>query len=420
MRVGQIAAVAALSLALAATTACNPFGGTQEQVKQEPIKVTRGDITITVTGSGNVAVSREVNLTFGTGGRIEKINVAEGDNVTAGSSLAKLETDTLELAITQANLAVAKAQLGVKQAEYNLNQARDLYTWPEIKIAQADVDDAKAYIDYVETNLANATSTAAEERWTAALAYARVRLTAAEAKLDAMIHTYDTDEVNLKKMELEVAKQTLDQTQQSLKNTRKQLDDAVIIAPFSGTVTSVPADPGDIVPVPTVAPKTIIHLVDLGSMELEVEVDERDVPLVKVGQKAIISVDALPDAKLAGKVAYISPLAVQEGGLVQYKVKTRFDVPPGSGLRVGMSATADIVVSEHDNVLLLPNRAVKRDSQGNSVVKIMVNGLVQDKKVVVGISNDFQTEIVSGLSDGDEVIIETRVTPSTGGGLFGQ
>jgi len=80
----------------------------------------------------------------------------------------------------------------------NLNQALQLYTWPEIKIMQANVDDAKAYMDYVSWNLAQASTAEKQAMWTATLAYARASLTAAEAKLNAMIRSYDTDEVAIK------------------------------------------------------------------------------------------------------------------------------------------------------------------------------------------------------------------------------
>ena len=404
MRIWGTIGVLLLCLALAGSIACNPFeGDNQEEVSQQ---VERGDLIISVSGSGNIEVSNEAELVFGVGGRIEKIYFEEGDNVTEGDALAKLDTSTLELALTQAQVAVTQQQLAIiqaevalDQAEYNLDQARDLYTWPEIKIAQSDVDEAIAYVDYLsESGLSGLSG--------ATLAYAQARLAAAEAKLDAMIMSYDTEEVAIKKLQVETAKQSLELSQQSLQaaqqsleQARKQLTEAAITAPFSGLVASVPVDERDTVLTTT----TIIHLVDPGSMELVVEVDEIDIAEVKPGQRAIIEVDALPALQLEGTVISISLLPEVEAGVVLYEVKIDFDVPGGSEVRVGMSADADIIINERSNVLLVPDRAIKQDSQGNPVVEVIVNDEIEERPVVIGVSDGYQTEIVDGLKEGEEI-----------------
>ena len=405
MKSWRIITVLLLCLVLAGATACNPFADNQQETSQQLVEVVRGDLIVSVSGSGSIEVSKEARLAFGVGGRIDKIYVDEGDNVTEGDALAKLDTSALELALVQAKVALTQAQLAVnsanvtlRTAKHSLDEARDLYTWPEIKTAQADVDDAKAFLQYViDMGLSEPT-----------LAYAQARLTAAEAKLDAMIHSYDTEEVAIKKMEVEVAEQTLalrqqslEQAQQSLEHAQKQLDEATITAPFNGIVASVGADEGDTVLTTT----TIIHLIDLTSMELKVDVDEIDIPGVEVGQRVIIDVDALPDVEFEGEVTFISLLGKEEAGVVLYEVTIGFGVPEGSGLRVGMSATADIIIDERSNVLLVPDRAIKQDSQGNPMVKVMVGEEAQGRPVVIGISDGFDTEIVDGLNEG-EVVVE--------------
>jgi len=160
----------------------------------------------------------------------------------------------------------------------------------------------------------------------------------------------------------------------------------------------------------------IVHLIDLATMELGVDLDEIDIPGVALEQRAIISVDALPDVQLEGRVTHISPLPTVEAGVTRYKVKIGFDVPPGSGFRVGMSATADIITSGRSGVLLVPNRAIKQDSQGNPVVGVMVGEQIEQRPVVVGISDGFQTEIIDGLEEGEMVVIEIRAEPEPSGG----
>jgi HlyD family secretion protein len=410
MRKGKIIGVLLLSLILAGSIACNPFGGDEEEASQQLVEVVRGDLAISVSGSGNIEVSDEGKLAFGVGGRIDRIYVEEGDSVTEGDVLAGLDTDDLELALTQARVALAQAQVAVntanvtlRTARHSLDEAQDLYTWPEIKVAEADVDDAEAFLQYVlEKGLSGAT-----------LIYAQASLDAAEAVLDAMIYDYDTEEVAIKKMEVALAEQSLElsqlsleQAQQSLKYTQEQLDEATITAPFGGVIAKIYAEEEDVIPPPTMASQPIIHLVDLTTMELNVEVDEIDIPEVEPGQRAIIDVDALRDVEFEGEVLTISPVAKEEAGVILYEVKVGFNVPEGSGLRVGMSAEADIVIVDRSNVLLVPDRAITKDSEGNPVVMVVVNEQTEERPVVIGISDGFDTEIVSGLSEGEVVVVE--------------
>jgi RND family efflux transporter MFP subunit len=222
----------------------------------------------------------------------------------------------------------------------------------------------------------------------------------------------DEAAVEAAESQLKAAELQLKAAELAVTETQKQLDEAVITAPFDGEVASVHAEEGDIYS-PTGMP--VIHLIDLTSMELEVEVDEIDVAEVKPGQRAIIEVDALPALQLEGEVASISLLSKKLGGLVLYEVTIGFDVPQGYNLKIGMSAIADIIFEERNYVLLVPNRAITQDSQGNPVVKVMVDEEIEERPVVTGISNGFDTEIVGGLNEGDVVVIETKVKPSAPG-----
>ena len=410
MRRGKIIGVLLLCLALAGSTACNPFGGEEEEASQQLVEVARGDLAISVSGSGNIEVSDEGKLAFSVGGRIDKIYVEEGDSVTGGDVLARLDTDDLELALTQAEVAlttqqvaIAQAQVAVETAEYNLDEARDLYTWPDIEEAQDDVDDAETFLNYaIERGLSLET-----------LEYARARLDAAEAALNAKIMSYDTEEVDIKKMEVAVAEQSLalsrlslEQAQQSLEYAQEQLDEATITALFDGIIAKIYFEEGEVIPPPTMASQVIIYLVDLTTIELNVEVDEIDIPGVKPGQRAIIDVDALPDVEFEGEVLTISPVAEEEEGVILYEVKVGFNVPEDSGIKVGMSAEADIVIVERNDVLLVPSRAITEDSEGNPVVMVVVNEQTEERPVVTGISDGFDTEIVSGLNEGEVVLVE--------------
>jgi HlyD family secretion protein len=406
MRNWLILIILPLCLALAGSIACSPSGGDEEEAGQRLVEVVRGDLVISVSGSGNIEVSDEGELAFGVGGRIDRIYVEEGDSVTRGEVLASLDTDDLELALTQAQvaftaqqIAVTQAQVALEAAKYSLNQALEIYTSPEIIAAQADVDAAKAFLQVAFLQVAiNAPPSA-----NITLAYAQVRLDAAEAVLDALIYDYDIEEVDIKKLEVELAEQSLELSQQY---AQKQLDEATITALFDGVVAKIYAEEGDVIPPPVIASQAIIHIVDLTTMELNVEVDEEDIPEVKPGQRAIIYVDALPDVEFEGEVLTISTVAKEEAGAILYEVKIGFTVPEGSGLKVGMSAEADIVTVDRSHILLVPDRAIGEDSEGNPVVMVVVDKKTEERRVVTGVSDGFDTEIVSGLSEGEVVVIE--------------
>lgn len=351
MKSWRIITVLLLCLALASSTACNLFGDDEETTWQL-VEVVRGDLTVSVSGSGNLDVSNEVKLPFGIGGKVDKMDVEENDEVSKGDVLAELDTGALELALTQAQLALAQAQAALNEGRYD--------------------------VDYLGRRHA------------------------------------PLEQQRIAKLQVKAAEVQLEAAEQSVAEAEKQLGWTTITAPFDGIVVSVDADEGDTV----LATETIIHLIDPATIELNAEVDEIDIPEVKLNQRAIIEVDALPDIQLEGWVISICPLSTEEGGVVVYEVKIGFNALGDFELKIGMSATADIIIQQRSNVLLVPNRAIKQDSQDNLVVEIMVNEESeerQERPVITGISDGYQTEIVSGLQERDVVVIEKRVKKEPGG-----
>ncbi|MBI4187379.1 MAG: efflux RND transporter periplasmic adaptor subunit [Chloroflexi bacterium] len=469
MNARKIAAISLLLPAVLVTAACNPFDtGGQNEVTQQIAEVSRGDLTVSVSGSGNIEVAGESKLAFGVGGKIDKIYVEEGDEVSKGQELARLDSRALELAATQAEtalkaaeynlvkarnryssveissleLAVAQARMALAQAEVALEASRlSLNRMEDVAEAKDDVTDAELEVKAAEAMLKEATQRGDNYEiayWRGEFLQAQLKLAEAGQDLADLLAESEyagliPDELTLKKLQLKGAEQSVEQAQKSLEHAlvrlddaktpdkdevelretqaeaarksleyaRSQLDDAVITAPFAGTIASITADEGDTV----AAAKTIIHLVDLTTMQLVVDIDEIDMPNVKLNQKAIISVDALPGTELEGRVSFIPPLGREESGLVFYQVKVSLAI--SEGIRPGMRATADIVTDERQNVLLVPSRTVKRDSQGNTFVEVVGEQTVA-RPVAAGISDDTYTEIISGLREGEKVLVERR------------
>ncbi|MFC1938754.1 efflux RND transporter periplasmic adaptor subunit [Chloroflexota bacterium] len=406
MRRGKVVAVVLLCLALAGAVGCRPIrdGGGAGEFTGELVEVVRGDLIISVSGSGSVDVTSEVGLSFDKGGEVSKLYVEEGDGVIAGEVLALLapvDREALELAVTQAEAALM-------QAEYNLDKAENPYTDDEIEDAEQAVEDAEDWLDLADDMLRYALQHGSDQevlQWQMEVLNAEIQLEMAEDTLDEMLNERDEDQIEILKKQVVAAEQALEEAQSALEWEN-------IVAPFTGVVSSVSVEEGDIIPAPGISQVKIIHLIDTSNMELVVELDEIDVPGVSRRQRVIISVDALPDALLEGRVVSISTLPKVEAGVVSYEVKVGFDVPQGSNLRVGMSTTADIVLSDRTNALLIPDRAIRYDPQSGPVVQVMVTreteGIreIEERSVVIGLSDGFQTEIISGLWEGEMLVIE--------------
>ncbi len=472
-KIKLILMLAVLCLALITVTACDSLGGGKGEVSQQLVKVTRGDLTVGVTGSGKIEASREVRLTFGSAGKVDRILVKEGDAVSRGKVLARLDTRVLELArtqaevsLTQAEVALEQAQIARQTAEYNLKQTRDSedalklallnvqisldqaqytldtgITATDFDVVAAGLRKAKAWYKHIEDSIKEGTGDVDE--LDLALDVARERLDTAQARYDNLLAGYGTTLIAVKKQQVEVAEMVVAQAQknldelagdiaqggllvasaeqsvirarpsvelarQSLANAQRELDEATIVAPFDGLVAQVLVKEGDNIPSPSMVPQTIIHLIDPDYMELVVEVDEIDIPLVELGQKAVINVDALRDITFEGEVTAVYPVPKEEGGVVLYDVRLSLEDHGNSGVRVGLSASVDIVMEHHADVLLVPSRAIRTNDQGKTIVKVMSGKEVVEREVVVGLDDSLRAEITSGLQEGETVVFETR------------
>jgi len=376
---------------------------------------------VKVSADGSLSFLKDRKLTFGISGTIAEVNVEEGDRVNQGEVLARLDTTSLALAAKAAEIDLEIATNSFRRITYPYTYSTFAFDVPD---ALAAIADAQRELDEAVASLQIGLNF--DQYWQVwqKLKQAQDRLTEAKQKLarGEGEGVFETGILSVTDFwTLRAAQLGMEKAQLALDMANDDLGKAVILAPFDGVVAAVNVKPGDTLSAIDYATRTIVELVDPGKMELNAEVDEMDIPNVKLGQRAITSVDALPDVKLEGKVTSISSLATEESGLILYKIKVGFDVPEGSELKAGMSATADIIISERSSVLLVPSRAIGQDSQGNPVVKVMVNGQIEERAVVSGITDGYQTEIVSGLNEGDTVVIEKKVQPQPSGGfLFGE
>jgi RND family efflux transporter MFP subunit len=195
--------------------------------------------------------------------------------------------------------------------------------------------------------------------------------------------------------------------EQDLKRYKEELMKTEILAPFDGTVVDIGVKENDQLSSFDYSSKTAVHLVDTSTVEMDGVVDEIDIYKVKVGQKAIVIVDALPNVELKGKVTFISPFGTRETGVVEFPITISLESTEIE-LKGGLTATADVIVEEHKNIIMVPNRAIK-GSPGDYWVEVVIDEkkiTTEKRPVILGTQNDQFSEVISGLSEGEKVIVE--------------
>jgi RND family efflux transporter MFP subunit len=179
-----------------------------------------------------------------------------------------------------------------------------------------------------------------------------------------------------------------------------QLADASLTSPIDGTVLTIGLDVGETVG----GYQQVATVADTGSLRVNANVDEIDVGRVTAGQAVTVTLDAYPGVTMPGKIDEIAPGATQSQGSTDYQATVSF--VPGKGVvpREGMAANVDITAQRKDNVLLLPNRAF--ETVGNrQYVTLQQNGTTSTVEVQTGLSNNSSTEVLSGLSEGQVVVL---------------
>jgi HlyD family secretion protein len=276
--------------------------------------VTRGDLEVTVTATGSVQPTNQVDVSSELSGIVRTVLVDYNSPVEVGQVLAELDTDKLEATVESARATLNAARARVNEAEATVLETQRIYERRQALVAREitpvqDLDVARA----------------AHERAVASLASARAEVEVAEA--------------DLRLKETELAK-------------------ACICSPINGVVLQRNVDPGQTVASTLQAPVLFAIAEDLTQMEVQVDVDEADVGKVEEGQTATFSVDAYPDRRFPATIRELRFASETVQGVVTYKAVLTVDNSELL-LRPGMTATAEIVVEEVEDALLVPNAALR-------------------------------------------------------------
>lgn len=281
------------------------------------------------------------------------------------------------------SLELEQATINYQAAQARYDALFDGPSNDQVEQAQASVTQAQANLDRLLAGSDLADIAAA----TAGVAQAEAGVAALDLEVDAN--------------ELEIARVSLRQSELSLEQAESALDAARLIAPFGGRIAGLELQVESLV----TTGQPVMTLVDVNSLQVDVAVDEVDVGSIAEGDAVTVAVDAVPDETFAGRIERIATLPTVSQGVVTYltRIVLEGDLTP---LRVGMSATVEIVTERREGVALLPSRAIEIDrSTGRLFVDREVDGEIRRTEVEVGLRGDGQYEILSGVTPGDTVVI---------------
>ncbi|MCZ7573682.1 MAG: efflux RND transporter periplasmic adaptor subunit [Ardenticatenaceae bacterium] len=378
-------------------------------------------------------------------------SAAELVTARAEAAAAQLRLDTLRDGTSPADLAAQAAVSGaaaeLENAQHNLvvvqksdvvsKNVRDReyeHAWYEAnygeylkKYQQGEVDKTRLDLEWNALMTAKERLDSARAQAALALGEANSRVARAEedlrqaqARLAELTAGPSPEEVEAAELEVHRAQIRLEQliagpdateltpvqaavraAEIALAKAQADLAAATLAAPFNGTVLAVKARPGEQV----MANTPIIVLADLARLEVRATVGQEDVGLVQPAQPATLSFDARPGQSFPGRVTRVVPEGAEGQGVVTYEVFIALDQTP-PGLLPDMTTDAEIVVAERGDVLTLPCRTIRARPNTTVSVPVLDGGQVVTRRVEIGLVGDLNAEILAGLREGDQVVVE--------------
>ncbi|HEX4003239.1 MAG TPA: efflux RND transporter periplasmic adaptor subunit [Candidatus Acidoferrales bacterium] len=355
--------------------------------------VERGDIARSVVATGKIEPLTKVEVKSKASGIVEKLLVDAGDRVKAGQVLAELDKEQLQAAVgeAQANLEAAEAGKQAAEASYqkNIVDAQG----PDVPFLKSDME--RAQTSYKQGLIALNAMQDAEKDYQLAL----------NRQVSAQRN------VLVSKAGVGEAEAQIAQSKAALENANENLEYATIESPIDGEVLSRDVEVGDAVSSILVLGSQatlVMTLGDTSEVYVKGQVDESDIGKVYLGQPARIVVESFKDRAFQGRVTKIAPLGEEKDNVTTFEVRVSIVNATGE-LRANMSANAEIILEEKKNVLLIPEGALIFDKDKSTLVEVPDGKSDTGRRrvaVKVGISNGVKAEVVSGLSQGQQVVLQ--------------
>jgi len=357
-----------------ATKSCKKDADTQTANTAE---VEIRNIAKTVVATGKIEALYKAEIKSKIGGVIKQFYVEEGDKVTVGQKLVEIIPGATPVEMVRARTEVKAAAYDKVVAEKQYLRSKELYE--QYVISPENYDRA------------NANYQTAKARFYAAMA--QLRVLEQGSNVSALVEGIEITEQDKREID---------------KETREAIASMTVIAPISGIILSRDTDKGSaVIPISSAFGGTVIMTIaDVSEKHFLGDVDEADIGKVHLGLPAKIYVEAYPDEPFKADLTHISPQGREEEDIINFEIRaTIHDLE--DRLRVGMSADAELILEEHDNVLVIPEGAIIYED-GKTFVNIQDDSVpegMQKIEITKGISDGLRTEVLSGLEKGQVVIL---------------
>jgi HlyD family secretion protein len=356
-------------------------------------RVERMDLARSVVATGKIEPTTKVEIKSKASGIILKLPVNVGDVVRQGQVICELDQNDLLPRVRQAQAALGVAQAALKsaQAEYERNKVEA--AGPDVPFLKRDMERARQM--FLDKLIAQNTRDDTEKNY------------------EMAVNRQQQATVNLGVARASIAKAEaqVEQVRAQLAQVEEDLRNATIVSPIDGVVLSRDREVGDAVSSILVmgsGATLIMTLGDLREVYVKGKVDESDIGKVYLGQPARITVESYKDQKFAGKVTKMSPMGVEKDNVTTFEVRVSIS-NESRKLMATMTANAEIVLEEHKRVLAIPEGAIIYKKDRSTEVEVTDAASESGKRrvaVVMGISNGSKTEIVKGLSEGQQVVLQ--------------
>jgi len=356
-------------------------------------KVEKTDLARSVVATGKVQPTTQVEIKSKASGIIQKLPVNFGDVVHRGQVLCELDKNDLLPRLREAEASLHFAEAQVKSAKADYERFKVDAEGPDLPFLKRDRE--RSHTMFAGGLIAQNTRDDADKNFELALNKQR------------------SAQVNLVSAQASIAKAEaqLQQQQAIVARTEEDVKNATIVSPIDGVVLSRDIEVGGAVSSILTqggAATLIMTLGDLGEVYVKGKVDETDVGKIYLGEPARITVESYKNEKFWGKVTKISPLGTEKDNVTTFEVRVSISNESGK-LRALMTANAEIILEEHKGVLTIPEGAILYAKDKSTEVEIPDPAAEKGKKKVTiktGISNGSRTEVASGLTLGQQVVLQ--------------
>ncbi len=356
-------------------------------------KVEKGDLAKSVVATGKVTPITKVEVKSKASGIVKKLLVDAGDKVRKGQLLAQLDKEEIEAQVEQSRAGAQAAEASLTSAEADYERAKVDAEGPDVPLLK------RAYDRAIGMAKEGVVSTSALED--------------AQKNYELALNKQNVSKAQATVLKAKIAQSQgqLAQDRANLKQLEEQLSYTDIESPIDGVVLSRDVEMGDAVSSILVLGSSatlVMTLGDTSSVYVKGKVDESDIGKVYLGQPARIKVESFKDKTFNGVVTKISPMGVEKDNVTTFEVRVSIN-NPGGELKAEMTANAEVILEEHKNVLQIPEGAIIYDKDKKASVEIPDPSAKEGKKKIavnIGISNGAKTELLSGLKEGDQVVLQ--------------